>query len=214
MTFPSLHRWPGELPGLLVEGHAFADQGITDEPVAFERGEDRQRVIYTFNPQLVSVATRLTQTQFDRFVDFYEDELHAGAQQFDVLVAEQGGGADGAWWQAQFVGPPRFDAQRGRWMVSAELLLRDGPYDSRTAPSLRGLATQVTQLIAQPAMDSVLRGLATQTTVLHGRPTLPALRGLATQTTELTGFLGDEDALLTEGGSAYETEGGDAFAPE
>jgi hypothetical protein len=208
MTFPSDNRWPGELPGLMVEGHVFADHGISDEPVAFERGEDRQRVIYTFNPQLVSVRTRLTQTEYDRFVDFYEDELLAGARQFDVLVAEQGGGSGGAWWQAQFVGPPRTDALRGRYMVSAELLLRDGPYASRTAPSLRGLAMQVTQLIAQPVIDAVLRGLATQSNTLLGRPTLPTLRGLALQTTTLLALASETEALLLESGDGTLFESG------
>jgi hypothetical protein len=211
MTFPSLYRWPGELPALRLAGHAFSDVGVADE-AEFEQGEARARQIYTFNPQLVAVSTRLTQTQFDRFVGWFEDELVAGAERFDVFVAEQGGGSDGAWWEAQFVGPPRMEAKSARWLVSAELLLLDGPYASRTAPSLRGLATQLTQLIAQPVIDGTLRGLATQATVLLGTLSTPALRGLAVQATELLAV--SDDGFVTELGDALSSEGGSAFTPE
>jgi hypothetical protein len=212
MTFPSVHRWPSELPALLLAGHVFSDVGVAEE-AEFEQGEARARQIYTFNPQLVSVSTRLTQTQFDRFVAWFEDEIVAGAERFDVFVAEQGGGSDGAWWEAQFVGPPRMEAKSGRWIVSAELLLLDGPYATRTAPSLRGLATQTTQLIAQPVIDTGLRGLAVQSTELLGTLAAPSLRGLAEQTTELLA-VSDDFFIAERGDDLLHSEGGSAFEPE
>ena len=206
MSFPSDHRWPSELPALLLAGHAFQDQGVTEEPVAFERGEDRQRPRYTFNPLIVSVGTVLNQAQFDRFCDWYEDELQAGGRAFDVRVAKQGGARTAReWWAAQFVGPPRYEAKhRGFWRVTAELLLRDGPYDTRTAPTLRGLVASTSQLIAAPVIDTVLRGLVASTSELTGRPAPFSLRALVDGTSEVTGYLGEEvDVLLLEGGSDY-----------
>jgi hypothetical protein len=178
MTFPNDHAWPRELPAFLLAGHGFADQGITDEPVQYERGEDRQRQRWTFNPLVASVGCTLKQAHFDRFVTWYEDELIAGSKRFDVRVAEQGGVRTAEWWAAQFIGPPRCEVitketSTGHyWRVSAELLLLDGPYATRTAPGLRGLSTFVTRLYAKQASNT-------------------ALRGLSTFTTELKGFLGD-----------------------
>jgi hypothetical protein len=219
MTFPNDHAWPGELPPLRLAGHVLADVGVGGEPVAFERGEDRQRTRYTVNPRLATVSTLLTQAQYDRFVDFVENELWAAARRFDVRVATEGGVRAGlSWWSAQFVGPPR-EVPRGsigrgvRWEVFAELLLLDGPYATRTAPSLRGQALLTTALVAQPVVDSMLRGRATLTTTLHGRPTVPPLYGQATLTTSLTGYLGSE-GLLLEDGEMFLDEAGEQIALE
>jgi hypothetical protein len=218
--FPNDHAWPGELPAfLLLAGHSFEDVGITEEPAQFERGEDRQRQRWTFNPLIASVKTTLKQAQYDRFVTWYEDELRAGAARFDVRVSEQGGNRTAEWWAAQFVGPPRHEVISREtvaghlWRISVELLLIEGPYATRTAPTLRGLAVQMQQLIAQPIVDTLLRGLATQSNTLLGRPSLPTLRGLALQSNTLLAISSDE-GFVTEASEQYATESGEAFAPE
>jgi hypothetical protein len=216
MTFPNNHALPAELLLWLADGNVFEDQGITDEPVQFERGEDRERPLYTFNPIIVSVAMMCSQEQFDRLVTFYEDELQAGARIFDVRVTKQGGHRTALeWWAAQFVGPPRYEAQhRSHWRVTAELLLRDGPYATRTAPGLRGLASQGHQFIAQTASDTTLRGLATQGNTLLGRPSLPTLRGLALQSNTLLALASEAEALLLESGDGTRFESGSEVRTE
>lgn len=213
MTFPNDSAWPG--PPLRLGAHALADVGVGGEPVAFERGEDRQRTRYTVNPRIASISTLLTQAQYDRFVAFVEDELWAGARRFDVRVATEGGVRAGhSWWAAQFVGPPReVPRARGWWEVSAELLLLDGPHATRTAPGLRGQATLATALVAQPVVDSMLRGQATLTTTLRGRFGVPPLYGQATFASALTGDLG-EDGLLLETGAPLRAEDGAPIALE
>jgi hypothetical protein len=213
MTFPSDHAWPG--PALRVRGHVLSDVGVGAEPVAFERGEDRQRTRYSVNARLAAVSTLLTQAQYDRFTDFYEAELWAGARRFDVRIAKEGQRLGLVWWVAQFVGPPRErPLSRGRWEVSAELLLLDGPYATRTAPSLRGEAAFTTALIAQPVLDGLLRGQATLTTTLQGRFGVPPFRGQAEFASALEGYLGEPGGLLLETGDAMLTEDGAPIALE
>jgi hypothetical protein len=204
--FPSLHRYPGEIPNWWAEGHAFEDLGVAD-PVPFERGEDRQRRRFTWAPQIVAVSTRFTQAEFDRFDEWYEQDLQAGAQRFDARVAAQGGDAV-AWWAAQFVGPYTVTAQRARYLVQAQLLLLDGPYDERTAPSLQGLSEQVTLHPGRFLVDALLRGLASQVTAHPGRLSAGfTLRGLSEQVTEHPG-------LLAGGASSLRSEADDALASE
>lgn len=216
MTFPNDHRYPGGLPAFKVAGHGFSHIGVAED-IEFERGEDRGRQIYTVNPQLVAVATRLTQAQFDRLGEWFENDLLAGASRFDAQVAEQGGspGAFTAWWQAQFVGPYRWEARSGgRYEVTAELLLLDGPYATRVAPTLRGSMTLRTRLTARLVNDGVLRGSMTLSTRLTASPTLPTLRGSMTLTTRLTAFLGDTTDRLLEDGQGRLNEPGVARTTE
>lgn len=189
-AFPSNHRYPGGLPPFLRNGHNFAHVGVAED-IAFERGEDRSREMYTFNPQMVTVSTELNQAEFDTFSAWYEDELKAGTCRFDVQVAEQGG-IGLAWWAAQFVGTYRWNYLSGDYYeVSAELLLLDGPYATRTAPTLRGTMSLATRLVAAMVVDTVLRGSMRLTTTLQARPATPTLRGAAILTTTLQGYLGE-----------------------
>lgn len=212
-VFPSLHRYPGGLPHFLRAVHNFEHIGVAED-IAFERGEDRSRQLYTFNPQLVSVSTLLTQAEFTTFDAWYEDDLRAGAVRFDVQVMSQGGHTQ-PWWAAQFVGPYRWAARRvNLYDVTAELLLLDGPYATRTAPGLRGSMTLTTRLVAAMVVDSVLRGSMTLTTTLQARPSLPTLRGSMTLATTLTAFLGDPVDRLLEDGQQRNNELGVARTTE
>jgi hypothetical protein len=210
MAFPSLHRYPGDVPAVRQEGHAFDDIGAAED-VPFERGEDRARRLYTVPLQVVSVSTKaLTQAQFDSFSRWYEDDLRAGSQRFDLLVAGQGGTAP-AWWAAQLVGRARYRATSGRYVVTAQLLLVDGPYDTRTAPGMHGLMSQLAQHRALMAADVLLRGLMAQAVAHPGRLAAPALAGLMEQHAEHPGELGAPGSLrITDDGTERETDDGTA----
>lgn len=216
MTFPNDHRYPGELPTFKAAGHAFSDQGVAED-IAFEQGEDRSRQVYSFNAQLVSVSTRLTQVQFDRFSEWYEDDLRAGTLRFDAQVAQQGGspGAFTAWWEAQFVGPYRFQARSGRFEVTAELLLLDGPHATRTAPSLRASTPAYHRVVAMPVVDTVLRASTPVAASVEAIVPPPVLYANTPINAEVIAILPDDDAArLLEDGAARTTEGGDARRTE
>jgi hypothetical protein len=149
MTFPNQHRYPGGVPLWALAGHELT-AGERVETVQFEQGEDRLREIRTFTPWMATVATKwLTQAQFDIFAAWFDAEVEGGARRFDCPIASMEG--DGVqWWEAQFVGPYRYEARSARYRISAELVLLDGPYaggtgpgttgDTRVAPSLMGRA--------------------------------------------------------------------------
>lgn len=123
--------YPAELGVWLLEGHAFDAVPLTED-MRFERGEDRVRQLYRSVPQIASVSALFSQTLYDRWVEFYEDELYAGTQSFNVRVKSQV--ADTlAWWTAQIIAPPQETVQaaaRGLlYRVSLQLLLLDGPRD-------------------------------------------------------------------------------------
>ena len=214
MAFPSDHRYPGGLPAFFAAGHDFQHTGVAED-IAFERGEDRGRQIYTFNPQLVSVSTWLDQTQFDTLSSWYENDLLAGANRFDVQVAEQGGESV-AWWASQFVGPFRWQISEtgDRYEVTAELLLIDGPYATRTDPGLRGSMTMTSRLSARLVSDQ-LRGSMTMASTLTARFTPEPLRGSMTMASTLTAYLGvnNNDRLLEDGQQRI-AESGEARVPE
>jgi hypothetical protein len=218
VTFPNDHAWPVELP-MLLDGHAFADEGIAED-VPFEQGEDRSRQRWTFNPQLVTVSTRFTQAEFDRFVEWFETDLQAGSLRFDARVAAQGGvtGQEVAWWEAQWVkGDEPYRAQhvRARWLVSGELLLLDGPYATRTAPSLRARLYAHAKLFARPTVDTVLRARLYATFETRGRFIAPPLRARLEASTEITGYFGEgTQGRVTEFGEQRLTEGGDTRITE
>lgn len=212
-AFPSDHRYPGELPPFFATGHSFEHIGVAED-VAFERGEDRSRQIYTFNPQLVNITTELTQAQFDVFDAWFENDLCAGACRFDVLVASQGG-TGVSWWTSQFVETYKWEAFGWYYAVTARLLLLDGPYASRVDPTLRGAMTLSTGLAALSASGSVLRGLMDLTTTLSAQPVLPTLRGrVDLTTTTLSGFLGNSNDRRVEDGQGRTTEHGEARTTE
>jgi hypothetical protein len=171
MHFPSYNAYPKELPVWLVAGHAFDAVAIAEE-TPMERGEDLARQLYTWAPQIVAVATILEQPQFDRFSAWFEADIRAGERRFDTRVARHGGIAL-AWWTAQFIAPYQWEAMgrnpetgENRYRVSAQLLLLDGPHDTRVDPALRGLARFEIRLTARAAAGFTLRGLATFTTTL------------------------------------------------
>lgn len=193
MTFPNDHRYPGGLPSFRQPAHSFADVGVAED-IAFEQGEDRARQIYSVNPQMASVATRLTQSEFNEFARWHEDDLRAGSLRFDAQVAKQGGsgGFETAWWEAQFIGLYRWQALSGaRYEVTAELLLLDGPYATRTAPSLRGALRAGARLVANPVVDTALRGALSAGARVQGRIDLPALRGALNAQARVQGYLGE-----------------------
>jgi hypothetical protein len=183
---------------MLIAGHAFADVGVAEE-AQFEQGEDRARQVVTWAPQLVQVSTRLTQAQYDRFVEWFEEDLSAGTLRFDAPVAAQGGVTGEidavAWWEAQFVGPPRAEAQGPRWLVTAELVLLDGPYSSRTAPGLLASLTARGQARAELVVATALRAWLTAEGQVTAALTAASLRGLMTAQAEVTGYAGDPPAV-------------------
>lgn len=210
-------RLPGALGAWLLEGHAFDAVPLTED-VRWERGEDRIRQLYRTIPQIASVSALWTQAQYDRWVVFWEDETEAGTRSFDCQVKSQTGDAL-AWWTVQAVAPPQENTlQRGRpglnrYRVSMQLLLLDGPADSRTAPTLRGSAETTTRLTALLGNDVALRGLAASTTLLKARATQPTIAGAMATTTTLTGYaygpyllLENGEALLLEDGELIELE--------
>lgn len=203
MYFPSNEAYPSDLPAWLIAGHAFDSVGIAEE-TPMERGEDLARQLYTWAPTLVSVATFLEQSQFDRFSEWFERDLRAGTRRFDVRVAAQGG--EGlAWWTAQFVAPYRWEAVlmpreaqtlENRYRVSAQLLLLDGPHATRISPSLRGIGRVETTLLARAPAAFTLRGLARTVTELR-----------AVSIVEASSFITEDgDDLLAESGDTLETE--------
>jgi hypothetical protein len=200
MPFPSPHRYPAECPALLLEQHELG-AGERVEVTQYEQGEDRHREIRTFTPWLASVAARMTQAEFDRFAEWFDGDLQAGAQRFDVRVHSLVG-AGGQWWQAQFVGPYRFEARSGpRYQVNAELILLDGPYDTRPEVGLSGRAYgEGSATLAAPS--AVLMGWA----VGEGDAALAApavgLYGRAEGEGDATGFMGVTGFLLLADGSS------------
>jgi len=163
-TFPSLHRYPPQLPAFEVAGHTFEDVGVSED-FAFERGEDRARQIYTFNPQVVSVSVEFSDAEFSDFSTWYEGEILAGGARFDVEVASQAG-TGVAWWTAQFVGPYKWEAFGWYFVLSAQLLLLDGPHDTRTAPGLMGRTSSSFSLRGSLPSGWVLEGRTLMTTDL------------------------------------------------
>lgn len=129
MAFPSEHVFPFAIPQWHIDGHILrADERVEQTP--YEQGEDRQRELRSFTPFLVSVKTMLLQDQFDRFDEWFEVDLQGGTQLFDTKVAGVNGSLS-QWWQAMFVGPYRYEASyRNSYIVTAELILLDGPYDA------------------------------------------------------------------------------------
>lgn len=188
MAFPNLHAFPSDLPLWLLDGHQLR-AGERVVPVPFEQGEDRHREIRTVSPWLATVGTKwLTQAQFDRFAAWFADELEAGVRRFDCPVHSLAG-AGVQWWEAQFLGPYRWEARRARLRITADLMLLDGPYaggfgpgtpgDTRVAPSLsaRGvLETGGRGTFTTPSMQArgVLEtdGRAIVSTSLSGRGVL------------------------------------------
>jgi hypothetical protein len=193
--FPSDHAYPNELPDWLLDGHAFDAVGVTDD-AAMDQGEDLMRQVYTWVPKIANVSTTITQAHFDRFFGFYEDELLAGTRRFDTKVAAEGGRGP-EWWVAQYIAPPQWEAREGGWLytVRAQLLLLDGPYSLRLAPSLRARLGVVTQLEARLDAEVVLRA---QMAVV----------------TSMSGFLGDVPLRITEDGTDRITEDGAARSLE
>jgi hypothetical protein len=208
MAFPSDHAYPAELPCWLLEGHELT-AGERIAVTAYDQGEDRHREIRTFTPYLATVSTFLTQTQFDRFDEWYESDIQAGSLRFDTKVMSLEG-FPGQWWQAQFLGSYRYEAQHlDRFIVSADLILLDGPYDVedeygdpvRIAPSLFGRAigeSDATGALLAGTMfgwsvgDS--EGWAIQSNGMYGR---------SEGESELTGEMAPTSFLLLPDGVSY-----------
>lgn len=110
---------PASMPCTLIEGHVQQEADIA-ETCEFEAGEARRAPIFTTVPNLVQVAWRFeSQAAFDDYVDWFEDDLQAGALPFELPIAEQGGtGAIVV--DALFIAPPRERRlPGGRWRVEA-----------------------------------------------------------------------------------------------
>ena len=132
----SLHVVPALLPGLKADPHSFVPLPLAAGR-ARDQGESRLRPRRrAAPPQRLRGEWLLTQPQFDAFFAWYETELYAGTEPFDVLVQAQGG-ALGSWWTARFTAPYQAQVQSGlRWAVSVELLLIDELGQFRVAPGL------------------------------------------------------------------------------
>lgn len=130
---------PPGLPRPLAQPHAFEPVDTCDT-VPKDQGELRRLPRYGSAPELLALAWRFTQAEFDTFWDWYEDDLLAGARRFDVFVAAQGGTggtgiAPGTWRTAQFAEVPQHEALRGgRYSVQARVRCIGAAFDERTAP--------------------------------------------------------------------------------
>jgi hypothetical protein len=201
MPFPSPHRYPPACPALLLEQHELA-AGERVEAAQYEQGEDRHREIRTFTPWLASVAARMTQAEFDRFAQWFDDDLQAGAQRFDIQVHSLVG-AGGQWWQAQFVGPYRFDARSGpRYLVNAELILLDGPYDTRPDVGLYGRAYGEGSATGRMDVPALLGWAVGEGNATLSAP-VAALHGWAVGEGDATAFAGFTGLLLLEDGTSF-----------
>lgn len=136
---PSIRVEPVLIRGRLkaTSPHAFSPRSFTTER---ERDAGERRIRPDRRPppfQLLQGEYYFSsQAQFDAFWDWYEDELLAGAEDFDVLVAGQGGVVP-VWWTARHLEVPRYVARRGlRWGVEVQLLLLDEIGTERVEPGL------------------------------------------------------------------------------
>jgi hypothetical protein len=140
--------------------------------------------------------------------EWYESDIQAGALRFDTKIA----GLDGSrtqWWVAQFVGPYRVEIpKQGISVVSAELIVLDGPYDvtldssgdpvPRDPPSMFGRSIGDSEASATFAA-ATLRGWTDGDSELWAIQT-NSLQGIADGDSELTATLQGVDFLLLEGG--------------
>lgn len=192
--------YPKSLPLWLAEGHEFENTPLTDD-VRWEQGEDRDRQIYTWAPQIASVAALYTQAQYDRWIEFYEDELKAGTKKFATQVAHQSGGIV-EWWVVQIVAPPREEtlnrstaASGNLYRVSMQLLMLDGPFADHQPSTLRGrLSMKLSLKAVSNVGDGVLRGRISITTNARLRSAIPT--------------------RITEAGADRVTEGGEVRSME
>lgn len=189
MAFPSDHRWPVALPAFRLLEHELA-AGERVEVAAYEAGEDRHREQFSATPWLARVATRLTQAQYDVFAAWYEGELEAGARPFDVQVQSmEGEGPE--WWAAMFVEPFRNAVASGyRHAVTAQLLLLDGPYATRTAPTMRARAASEGASIVFAPPTGELMGRATGEGEMTLEAPVPVLYARSPGEGDATGFPG------------------------
>jgi hypothetical protein len=213
MAFPSDHAYPAELPCWLLAGHELT-AGERIAITAYDQGEDRHREIRTFTPYLATVSTFLTQAQFDRFDEWYESDIQAGSLRFDTKVMSLEG-FPGQWWQAQFLGPYRYEGQHlDRFIVSADLILLDGPYNTegspggRTAPSMYGRSigdSDATAAFMAGTMygwsEGDSEGWAIQTNGMYGRSEGESEATASLQGSDLLLLEGGVDFLLLEGGT-------------
>jgi hypothetical protein len=148
MAFPSDHAYPRSLPLWKTEGHEFSAVPRV-EVTEFDQGEDRHREIRTFSPWIVRVSSLYKQAQFNRFHTWFEDDLQGGTQLFDTKVAGLQGNFT-QWWQARFIGPYRFEALNGSlFVVTAEIILLDGPYDAGFDPGSTGDTREAPAIFAR-----------------------------------------------------------------
>lgn len=211
MAFPSDHAYPASLPDWLIEGHQLT-AGERIAVTQFDQGEDRHREIRTFTPMLARVSTVLeTQAQFDLFDEWYEGDIKSGSLRFDTKVA----GLNGAlvqWWVGQFVGPYRVEIPKiGVSIVTAELILLDGPYDAGFDPDTAGDTRIAPSLSARSIGDSLgtarfasagLRGWSEGESELWAIQN-NSLQGWSEGESELTGTLASVSFLLLPDGVSY-----------
>lgn len=132
---PSIRVVPASLPPLLATPHVF-----TPKPMGLERERDQgeRRVRPTYRsppPQVFQGQWYLDQDQFDAWYAFYEEQLRAGAEDFDVQVAEQGGESV-SWWTARCISTSCGFDEGLYWSVSVELVLQDEIGPVRTPPGI------------------------------------------------------------------------------
>jgi hypothetical protein len=171
MPFPNDRRYPLELPLFLLNDHTLA-AGERVEDAEYEQGEDRRRDLRTFTPWIASVATRLSQSEFDDFHAWHENVIDGGTQYFDVQVHSLVGGAP-QWWEGMILGDVRRRALGARYLVSFNLFLRDGPYDEREAPTLRARVLNDSGASGVLVADATLRARVSADSGLGARVFVP-----------------------------------------
>lgn len=207
--------YPRELPHLLATNHSRQSERFVEE-TRWEKGEDRDRQLYRSVPQIASVSALYNQSQYNRWCDFWEDELEAGTRSFDIRLAHIAGGLV-HWWTVQAVSSPKEvtleKSVRGTgnfYRVSFDVILLGGPSLTRIAPTMRGLMETDTKLLSRaPDWTGVFRGLSLNTNTLLGRLSfISTMRGLSTNIVELTGELDVENLLLETGDDLLLEDGG------
>lgn len=133
---------PDSLPLPVTDGHTFSavDPAVS---IRFEAGELRRRRRYTRVPQLIDLSWVFTQTEFDVFHDWFENELFAGTVEFNLQIASQDAPTT-AWNSAVFTAPYTVTYDTGGYYtVHATLLLTGTPVDVKPFTSLGGKASFV-----------------------------------------------------------------------
>lgn len=135
----SIREFPPALPAALVAGHGF--QPVPNaRPRDRDQGEMRLRPRYRSSPEVCSASWLFDQDQFDAFHDWFEDELQAGALDFDVRVQHRGTEYGTTWYTAVFAQDYAAEVLHTLlYRVTAPLVLRELIGPVRVPPTVQAL---------------------------------------------------------------------------